>query len=311
VTDLVRTFGVEAATVESVTAAKAGRTVSLCIPCRNEVATIGSLVRTVRAELMTAVPLVDELIVLDDRSTDDTSVVAAAGGATVVPIDDVHRVHGVGHGKGNALWATLAASAGTFVVWCDADVTSFRAGWIARLLAPLVEHDDVALVKAFYERPSHRGGGGRTTELVARPLLSLYAPELTPLHQPLAGEFAARRDVMEAIPFVEGWGVEIAMLLDVAARCGVEAIGQVDLGVRVHRHRSLHELSVQAAEVAATLLGRVGGAEPVARSLARADGAVVPLNLVERPPLATCRRGGEPSESSSERTTWLGRPACP
>jgi glucosyl-3-phosphoglycerate synthase len=295
VSDLVRTFGVEAASIDAVATAKAGRTVSLCIPCRNEVATIGSLVRTVRAELMTDVPLVDELIVLDDRSADDTALVAADAGATVVPIDEIHRVHGVGHGKGNALWATLVASTGTFVVWCDADVTSFRAGWVARLLAPLVEHDDVALVKAFYERPSHRGGGGRTTELVARPLLSLYAPELTPLHQPLAGEFAARRDVMEAIPFVQGWGVEIAMLLDVAARCGVGAIGQVDLGVRVHRHRSLHELSVQAAEVTATLLDRVGGDPPVGRALARADGTVVPLNLATRPPLATCRRGGRPS----------------
>jgi glucosyl-3-phosphoglycerate synthase len=287
----VRTFGAETASIGSVVAAKGARTVSLCIPCRNEVATIGSLVRTVRAELMGDDALVDELIVLDDRSSDDTALVAADAGATVVPIDDVHRVHGVGHGKGNALWATLAASTGTFVVWCDADVTSFRAAWVARLLAPLVEHDDVALVKAFYERPSHRGGGGRTTELVARPLLSLYVPALTPLHQPLAGEFAARRDVMESIPFVQGWGVEIAMLLDVAARCGVGAIGQVDLGVRVHRHRSLHELSVQAAEVAATLLGRVGGAPPMTRSLARADGTIVPLNLAERPPLATCRRG--------------------
>jgi len=292
VSDLVRTFGVEAASIEAVAAAKGARTVSMCIPCRNEVATIGSIVRTVRAEMMTSVALVDELIVLDDRSTDDTALVAADAGATVVAIDDIHRVHGVGHGKGNALWATLVASTGTFVVWCDADVTSFRAGWVARLLAPLVRHDDVALVKAFYERPSHRGGGGRTTELVARPLLSLYAPELTPLHQPLAGEYAARRDVMEAIPFVEGWGAEIAMLLDVAARCGVGAIGQVDLGVRVHRHRSLHELSVQAAEVAATLLGRVGGSPPFARALARADGTIVPLNLAERPPLESARRDG-------------------
>ena len=286
----MRTFGVEAASIEAVAAAKGARTVSLCIPCRNEVATIGPLVRTVRAELMGDRPLVDELVVLDDRSTDDTALVAADAGATVVPIDDVHRVHGVGHGKGNALWATLASSTGTFVVWCDADVTSFRASWVARLLAPLVEHDDVALVKAFYERPSHRGGGGRTTELVARPLLSLHAPALTPLHQPLAGEFAARRDVMEAIPFVEGWGVEIAMLLDVAARYGVGAIGQVDLGVRVHRHRSLHELSVQAAEVAATLLERVGGSPPLAHALTRADGTIVPLNLAERPPLAATRR---------------------
>jgi glucosyl-3-phosphoglycerate synthase len=124
---------------------------------------------------------------------------------------------------------------------------------------------------------------------VARPLLSLYAPELTSVHQPLAGELAGRRDVLEAIPFVEGWGVELAMLFDVAAGWGVEAIGQVDLGVRVHRHRSLPELSVQAAEVAATLLARVGAPTPRGRRLARADGSVVPLNLVERPPMVSRR----------------------
>ena len=213
-----------------------------------------------------------------------------------MPIDDVHRVHGVGHGKGNALWATLAASTGTFIVWCDADVTSFRAGWVARLLAPLVEHDDVALVKAFYERPSHRGGGGRTTELVARPLLSLLRSGLTPLHQPLAGEFAARREVMEAIPFVEGWGVEIAMLLDVAARCGVER----DRAGRPRRAGPPPPLPARAVGPGGRGRRRrcsavSAGPHRAARSLARADGAVVPLNLVERPPLATCRRRGRPA----------------
>ncbi len=290
----VRTFRVAdttAATAETVAASKGGRTVSLCIPCRDEVATIGSLVRLARSELVDRTGLVDELIVLDDRSTDDTALVAARAGATVVPIGDVHSAHGVGHGKGNALWATLAASSGDLVVWCDGDVTSFRPDWAARLLAPLLADDTVALVKACYERPTDQGGGGRTTELVARPLLSLYAPELTGLHQPLSGEFAGRRAVLEAIPFVEGWGVEIAMLVDIANRWGAEAIGQVDLGVRTHRHRSLHELSVQAAEVTAALLSRVKGAPPLPPdpSLTRPDGSVLPLNLAERPPLTTFR----------------------
>jgi glucosyl-3-phosphoglycerate synthase len=288
---MIRTFEVDDCTVDRVAAAKAGRTVSMCIPCRDEVATIGSLVRTIRTTLVDGSGVVDELVVLDDRSTDDTALVAARAGATVVPIGDVHDRYGVGHGKGNALWATLAASSGDFVVWCDGDVTSFRPDWVAHLLAPMLDDDTVALVKARYHRPTHAGGGGRTTELVARPLLSLYVPDLTGLHQPLSGEFAGRRDVLEQIPFVEGWGVEIAMLVDLAERCGAESIAQVDLGVRRHRHRSLHELSVQAAEVTASLLSRVNGAPPLPPepSLTRADGSVLPLNLAERPPLASLR----------------------
>ena len=138
---------------------------------------------------------------------------------------------------------------------------------------------------------------------MARPLLSLYVPELTGLHQPLSGEFAGRRDVLEQLPFVEGWGVEIAMLVDLAQRHGAESIAQVDLGVRRHRHRSLHELSVQAAEVTAALLSRVKGAPPLPPepSLTRADGSVLPLNLAERPPLASLRRSdfahGRPTRS--------------
>jgi glucosyl-3-phosphoglycerate synthase len=154
------------------------------------------------------------------------------------------------------------------------------------LLAPLLIDDDLALVKAMYHRPTTAGGGGRTTELVARPLLSLFAPGLTALAQPLSGEFAARRAMIEAVGFVEGWGVEIALLLDLAKRCGTASIAQVDLGERRHRHRTLHSLSVQAAEVMATALTRVGGISfdsvPV---LTRADGSIVSLNLAERPPL--------------------------
>ena len=235
---------------------------------------------------------IDELIVLDDRSTDDTAQVAASAGATVLPIEELHLLHGVGHGKGNVLWASLAASKGDFVVWLDGDVTSFEPNWIAKLLAPLIDDDSVALVKAIFHRPTQMGGGGRTTELVTRPLMSLYYPELTGLHQPLAGEYAGRREVLEQLAFVQGWGVEIALLIDIARRHGAEAIAQVDLGVREHRHRGLHALSVQAAEVMATMLGRAPGGSlltPGHHLLRRADGSEVPLNLAERPPLASLR----------------------
>lgn len=282
----VRTFELDGVTAADVVRNKAGRTVSMCIPCRDEAATIGSLVSVVRSELMERTGVVDELIVLDDRSTDDTARVAAHAGARVVSIDDVHGVHGEGHGKGNALWATLLLSHGDVVVWCDGDVTSFEPNWVLKLIDPVLTDDSVALVKALYHRPTRYGGGGRTTELVARPLLSRYFPDLTGLAQPLSGEFAARRSAIETIPFVEGWGVEIAMLIDVAARFGPASIGQVDLGRRLHRHRELASLSVQAAEVIATLLDRAGARAPQGNddaALQRADGSVVPLNLVERP----------------------------
>lgn len=289
----VRLFEIDDCSIETVLQAKGTNTVSLCIPCRDEAATIGSLVSIIRHELMRKVPFVDELIVLDDRSTDDTARVAASAGATVVPIEQIHAKHGEGHGKGNVLWASLAASTGDFVVWVDGDITSFEPHWITRLLAPMLDDESVALVKAVSHRPTQLGGGGRTTELVARPLMSLYYPELTGLHQPLAGEYAGRRSVLEQLPFVQGWGVEIAMLIDVARRYGPEAIAQIDLGTREHRHRSLHALSVQAAEVMATMLARVPEGSLLhdpTPSLRRADGSLVPLNLSERPPLAWLSR---------------------
>ena len=134
----VRTFEVDECALDQLVAAKEDRTVSVCIPCRDEAATIGPLVNMVRHTLMRRTPLVDELIVLDDRSTDDTAQVAASAGATVIPIEELHLLHGVGHGKGNVLWASLAASKGDFVVWLDGDVTSFEPDWIAKLLAPMV-----------------------------------------------------------------------------------------------------------------------------------------------------------------------------
>jgi glucosyl-3-phosphoglycerate synthase len=289
----VRLFEIDDCAAEGVLEAKAGRTISVCIPCRDEAATVGSLVSTIRSELQQAVPFVDELIVIDDRSTDDTAVVAANAGATVVDINDIHARYGVGHGKGNVLWCSLVASKGDIVVWIDGDITSFEPSWVVRLAAPMLLDESVGLVKSLSHRPTRLGGGGRTTELVARPLMSLYYPELTGLHQPLTGEYAGRRTVLEQLPFVEGWGVEIAMLIDIARQFGPEAIAQIDLGTREHRHRSLHALSVQAAEVMATMLRRVPGGsllpdpEPALR---RADGSTVPLNLAERPPLATTRR---------------------
>lgn len=290
----VRTFEpaerLDAATVEAILAAKAGRTVSVCLPCRDEAATIGPLVSVIRRELIDATGIVDELIVVDDRSTDDTARVAAHAGARVVPIGDVHETHGEGHGKGNVMWASLLVSHGDFVVWCDGDLTSFEPNWVSRLVAPLLDDSSVALVKALYHRPTKYGGGGRTTELVARPLMSRFYPELTGLAQPLSGEYAGRRSVLEQLHFVQGWGVEMGLLIDIAKEYGAPSIGQVDLGDRLHRHRSLQSLSVQAAEVMATMLDRAGvSAGEAEQVLTRSDGSAIPLNLAHRPPVSSMR----------------------
>lgn len=290
--DRVRTIEPDHRDLAELVAAKRDRTVAVCIPCRDEAETIGALVRTIRTQLVDAAGLVDELIVLDDRSTDATADVAAGAGASLIPIEKVHAEHGEGRGKGNALWASLLASSADIVAWIDGDLTTFEPVWITRLVAPLLDDPDIALVKAFADRPERRDGGGRTTELVARPLLSLYFPALAHLRQPLAGEYAGRRTVLEALPFVEGWGVEIAMLIDIATRYGVGSIAQVDVGVREHTHRTLESLSVQAAEVMATVLARVPAGSLLdgdRSTLRRIDGTEVDLALTERPPIATLR----------------------
>ena len=201
----IKTFDPTGWTLGTAIATKGDTKVSVCLPCRNEAATIGDLVRMIDHALVGT--LVDELIVLDDGSTDGTGEIAAEAGATVVPVDYVHFFHGSARGKGNALWSSLIASSGDVVVWCDGDITSFTPDWIVRLVMPLFIDPELGLVKASYERPSHLGGGGRTTELVARPLLSLFFPEIAELQQPLAGEYAGRRAMLEEIPFATGWGV--------------------------------------------------------------------------------------------------------
>ena len=272
---------------------KRGQRVAVCIPCRDEATTVAPLVAQIRSALVEAVPLVDDLVVLDDGSRDTTAAAAAAAGARVVDVATVTALAGAApaRGKGNVLWASLLATDADLVVWCDADLTSFEPTWIVRLLLPLLSEPAVGLVKADYERPADSGGGGRTTELMARPLLSLYFPELAGLVQPLGGEVAGRRSLLERVPFVAGWGVEVGLLIDVARTAGLGAIAQVDLGVRRHRHRPLSELAVQAAEVGATILRRagapLGGESAAAPALRRPTGEVVPLNLAERPPVAS------------------------
>jgi glucosyl-3-phosphoglycerate synthase len=236
--------------------AKSGRTVSVLIPARNEERTIGAVVDAVRAPHVLSANgtgLVDEVVVIDDGSSDATAAVASSRGAQVLALEPG------GGGKGQAMRAGLDACSGDLVVFLDADVENTSAAFVAGLLAPLVLYDDVALVKGFYERPLHGapGGGGRVTELVARPLIDVCFPELAGVRQPLAGETAAPRWVLEKVGFADGYGVELGLLVDVTRRFGVGSLAQVDLGIRVHRNRPLDELRPQAADVIRAALERL------------------------------------------------------
>lgn len=288
------TFSAREFTASRLATIKAKRrlSVSVCLPARDEESTVGAIVAAVREELVERTQLVDEILVIDDRSTDATAAVAAAAGAIVVASDEILPEVGPGSGKGDAMWKSLHASSGDIVCWLDADVRAFDPGFVTGLLGPLVTRPDLAFVKGFYERPSDGpSGGGRVTELVARPLISLLFPHLAGIVQPLAGEYAARRELVEALPFVEGWGVELGLLIDVAERRGIGAMAQVDLGTRVHRNRPLEQLSPQAMAIVATALRRAGfdGAEALGAELVRFDdqhrAERVEIETRERPPM--------------------------
>jgi glucosyl-3-phosphoglycerate synthase len=271
--------------VDALAAAKraSGRTVSLCLPARNEAATIGAILEQVVGH-----PLLDEVLVVDDHSTDDTAAAARAAGARVVPAADVLPEHGAGPGKGQALWKATAVARGDVIAFCDADLQDFGSHYVVGLLGPLLADESLAFVKAFYERPGngHPRGGGRVTELVARPLLHLHFPHLAGTVQPLAGEFAAPRAVLESVPFVEGYGVDIGLLIDIAAELGVGRIAQVDLGVRRHRNRPLTELGPMATVVLMTMLRRAGVDVVDDVRLDRPGARAVDVRYRERPPLA-------------------------
>ncbi|UGT64227.1 glucosyl-3-phosphoglycerate synthase [Nocardia asteroides] len=248
-------------TVDELVDAKDGRTVSVVLPALNEEETVADVVASIRPLLGT---LVDELVVLDSGSTDATAARARAAGARVVSREQAVPELEPVTGKGEVLWRSLAATGGDLVAFVDSDLIDPDPSFVPRLLGPLLTVPDLHLVKAYYRRPLRQGaavdatGGGRVTELVARPLLAALRPGLTPVLQPLGGEYAGTRELLTSVPFAPGYGVEIGLLLDTYDRLGLHAIGQVNLGVRTHRNRPLSDLGVMSRQILGTVLGRCG-----------------------------------------------------
>lgn len=291
--------------VERLLTAKGSTRISVVIPARNEAATIGGIVAGIRQRLVDEVALVDELVVIDSDSSDDTAAIATDAGASVHAARTVLPELGTFPGKGEALWKSQFVTTGDLLVFIDADLTGWGPHFVTGLLGPLLLSPGVALVKGFYDRVLDDGSaaktpqGGRVTELVARPLLNLHWPALAAVVQPLAGEWAVRRDVFETLPVPVGYGVELAVLLDVVAAAGLDAVAQVDLGERAHSHQSVHDLGVMAAEIIAVAHRRLGLPPSFADELWQFDRASAPpwrarpVPLAERPAaVATIRSAG-------------------
>ncbi|MCQ8769121.1 glucosyl-3-phosphoglycerate synthase [Streptomyces telluris] len=273
-----------------------GTTVSVVLPALNEEPTVGTIVATIRRELMSeAVPLVDELVVVDSGSTDRTAEVAAAAGARVVHRDEVLPSLPALPGKGEVLWRSLLATTGDIVCFVDADLREFSADFVSGIVGPLLTDPGVHFVKAMYDRPlgEAAGQGGRVTELVARPLLNLHWPQLAGFVQPLGGEYAARRSLLEQLPFPVGYGVELGLLVDALHTVGLGALAQVDVGVRKHRHQDGRALGRMAAAIYRTAqlrLARGHLVRPALTQFERTPEGFVPrtyaVDTEERPPMA-------------------------
>ncbi len=269
-------------TAGRVHSAKKGRRVTVCIPARDEAATVGGIVTCIRRELVEAVPVVDEILVMDDGSTDDTAAVATAAGATVLSTEAVLPEY-PSHGKGQAMWKGVHAASGDVIVFCDADISGFHPGFVLGLAGPLLVRDDVVFAKGYYERT-----GGRVTELMARPLISVFFPHLADLAQPLSGECGAYRHTLEAVPFAGGYGVDLGLLIDVTERFGNSGLVQCDLGERVHRNRPLAELGPQSLSILQVALERAGVADedfPWTAQLLRPGAEPAQVTYLELPPL--------------------------
>ena len=280
---------------------KGESTLAVVIPARDEEGTIGQVVSAIAAELG---EIVDELVVMDSLSSDRTAAVATNAGARVHSVADVRPDLGVHPGKGEALWKSQFVTSADVVAFIDADLTEWGTHFVLGVVGPLLADPQVVLCRGFYDRVLDIDGdvtleGGRVTELVARPWLTLFRPELGSMVQPLAGEWAIRRNVFEQLHVPIGYGVEFSTLLDVHDEWGIDSIAQVDLGRRAHRHQNIHDLSVMAVEILATAeRRRARTAEPAATDSFSADVQLARLSehrqwshravpVTERPPAST------------------------
>jgi glucosyl-3-phosphoglycerate synthase len=286
--------------------------VSVCLPARECAGTVGEIVAALVA--LREAGAIDEIVVVDAASVDGTAAVAERAGARVLQEAELLPEHGPVLGKGDAMWRALSALEGELVCFLDADTEGFSAHFATGLIGPLVCEPGVSFVKAFYRRPlvwdgsgageraeteaagpcagdGAAGGGGRVNHLTARPALALFYPELAGVRQPLAGEMAARRELLESLPFATGYGVEIAMLIDAWRELGLDGLAQVDLDEHRNRHQPLSALAPMAQTVLATVVRRVCDEGRLAdiESTAGAFGATLDLPPVERPPLAGVR----------------------
>ncbi|MCS0600459.1 glucosyl-3-phosphoglycerate synthase [Streptomyces sp. LP11] len=274
---------------------RTGQTISVVLPALNEEATVGEIVAVIRHDLVDQVPLVDEIVVVDSGSTDRTAEVAAAAGARVVHRDDILPRLPAVPGKGEVLWRSLLVTSGDIVCFIDADLREFSSDFVTGIVGPLLTEPGVDLVKGMYDRPlgGAAGQGGRVTELMARPLLNMHWPRLAGFVQPLGGEYAARRSLLEQLPFPVGYGVELGMLVDALHLVGLDALGQVDIGVRKHRHQDGQALGRMAAAIYRTAQLRLARGQLIRPSLTqfeRGEEGFEPrtysVDTEERPPMA-------------------------
>ncbi|MBI2773513.1 MAG: glucosyl-3-phosphoglycerate synthase [Chloroflexi bacterium] len=300
-----------------------GLRISVGLPALNEADTIADVIRGIRKQLMQRHPLVDELVVIDSNSTDRTREIAKAEGVPVHVHQRILPELGAYPGKGEALWKSLHVLSGDLIVWVDTDVTSFSSKFVYGIIGPLLLRPEIQFVKAFYQRPLRVGGevqatgGGRVTELTARPLINLFFPELSGIVQPLSGEQGGRRSLLEQLPFFTTYGVETGLLIDTLQRAGLNAIAQVDMKTRIHRNQDLYALSKQSFEILQVALRRIGEARGErlwedansTMKLIRPRNGRLRLELhdivsVERPPMATVpayRRSRSISDGPSGR----------
>jgi glucosyl-3-phosphoglycerate synthase len=283
---------------------RTGQTVSVVLPALNEEETVGDIVTAIRRDLVEGAPLVDEIVVVDSASTDRTSEVAAAAGARVVHRDEILPRLPAVPGKGEVLWRSLLVTRGDVVCFVDADLREFSSDFVTGIVGPLLTEPGVDLVKATDDRPltvadgrasgtASAGQGGRVTELMSRPLLNLHWPQLAGFVQPLGGEYAARRSLLEQLPFPVGYGVELGMLVDALHLVGLDALAQVDVGVRRHRHQDGQALGRMAAAIYRTAqlrLARGHLVRPLLTQFERGEDGFEPrtysVDTEERPPMA-------------------------